>query len=60
MDSYKPGHKEQKILSAIKTLTENRAYAIVEIVIRAGSIELVQISEKIKLDVQREEPEQTA
>lgn len=59
MDSSKLGHKEQKIISAIKSLTENRAYAIVEIVIRAGSIELVQISEKIKLDVQREEPEQT-
>lgn len=59
MDRCKLGHKEQKIISAIKNLTENRAYATVEIVIRAGSIELVQISEKIKLDVQREEPEQT-
>lgn len=59
MDSSKLGHKEQKIISAIKNLTQNSAYATVEIVIRAGSIELIQISEKIKLDVPREEPEQT-
>lgn len=55
MDS-KLNHNEKFILDKIKSLTENGAYATVEIIIVAGSIELVQVSEKYKLPEQREQP----
>ena len=55
MDS-KLNHNEKFILDKIKSLTENGCYATVEIIIVAGSIELVQISEKHKMPEQREQP----
>ena len=52
----KLSNNEKFVLDKIKNLTENGSYATVEIIIVAGSIELVQISEKHKLPEQREQP----
>ena len=53
----KPNKRTQELMSIIKNLTENQGYAKVEIIIRAGSIELVTISQKYKFEAQeREEP----
>lgn len=55
----KPSKRTQELICLINNLTENQAYANVEIVIRAGSIELVTISQKYKFEAhEREEPGQ--
>ena len=60
MGQMQPGSHDQLILEKIKTLTEKRAYATVEIIIVDGFIETIEISEKFKLRSKRKASAETA